>query len=205
MDEGTISSKLLSAVVEEYESLKKADEGPITGDTLSVTTKAGITAILTAAAGGAGAIWGALEKTSPSVIVAGMALAAIALLAGALVVRSDHMARAAASVEMVRVIPPLITAAHLFTQTSSSAPTASAIATAQMVAVPSRLRAKLVENDALFEVIAMRITAGDPEYLVARLDETAAEWKTSGQVVYLTDPQIATKTPGHGENDSHHH
>jgi hypothetical protein len=197
----TSASDLLSTAVAEYQALQTADKGTITGDTLSVTSTAGITAILTAVAGGAGAVWGALEKASPAVIVAGMALAAIALLAGALVVRSDHAARAMVSAEMVRVIPPLMTAAHLVTQTSAPTSTASALDTTQIIAVPSRLRAKLVENDALFEVIAMRMTAADdPEYLVARLNETAAEWKTSGQVDYLTDPEVATKALGHRDH-----
>ncbi len=112
--------QLLELAIKDYEKLK-GDEGPISGNTLDVTKTGGLAAVFGGVAAGVGTLFAATKGAPASVVIATLAVAAVAILALALIVRSDHTARATVTVDMIRVVPKLIAVAHASGQQPAAA------------------------------------------------------------------------------------
>ncbi|MEA2214737.1 MAG: hypothetical protein QOK19_298 [Solirubrobacteraceae bacterium] len=117
-----LGKTLLEAAVTDYKTLR-GTEGPISGDTLDVTKKAGYAAVFTGLASGVGALFEATKGAPSSVVIATLAVAAAAIIAQSLIIRSDHAARAAVTAEMAQVVPKLMLAAHESAQTGGQSGT----------------------------------------------------------------------------------
>ncbi len=112
--------QLLELAIKDYEKLK-GDEGPISGDTLDITKTGGLAAVFGGVAAGVGTLFAATKGAPASVVIATLAVAAVAILALALIIRSDHTARTKVTVDMIRVVPKLIAVAHAGAQPAARA------------------------------------------------------------------------------------
>jgi hypothetical protein len=182
-----IDKQLLELAVEDYKTLL-GNEGPISGNALDITKVGGLAAVLGGVASGVGTLFAATKGAPASVVVATLAVVAVAILALAWIIRSDHAARTAVTVDLARVVPQLIAAARPSpapagapAQIAAMVPAGSAPSTAPAV-VSVGLKAMLRGNPAPFDVMALRLSNGSPEYLVARLGQGVFEWKTAPDV-----------------------
>jgi hypothetical protein len=184
-----IGKQLLEAAVDDYKTLR-GNEGPISGSTLEVTKTSGRGAAVTGVAGAGGAIAAGLANAPTSVVIAAIALAAVATLANALVVRSDHSARAAVTVDIARMVPKLILAAHVSAEPVAAATNGHADAL-HYVPAPRGMKVKLKGEDTPAELVALRFN-GDKSneatgYLVGRTGHTDLGWRAATEISELAD------------------
>ena len=101
------TKELLEKTIEDY----KAEE-PISAGALNSTITGGIAAVLSAVGAGVGSVFAATNGAQASVVVATLAVVAVSILGLLLIVRSDHQSRTAVTLDVIRSIPELISAAH---------------------------------------------------------------------------------------------
>jgi hypothetical protein len=191
-----LGKTLLEAAVTDYKTLR-GTEGPISGGTLDVTKKGGYAAVFTGLASGAGALFEATKGARPSVVIATLAVAAVSIVALSLIIRSDHTARAAVTVNMAQMVPQLITAAHDSAQPGGhgGAPAATSIArqagppanggsAQQVIGVPHGTKVVL-SDDTRVDLFAVRVAGDGTDYLVGRAGHTALQWKKPEDVDML--------------------
>jgi hypothetical protein len=185
-----LGRELLEAAVEDYKTLRGAN-GPISGDTLDVTKKGGYAAFITAVVAGIGSIIAVLKGSDTVIVVAALGFGAVALIALALIIRSDHAARAAVTVGMADMVPKLISAARV-----GVSPAATTDATAQLrpshhfVAARRGLKVKIKNDDDPVDLVALRFDTREgttsTSYLVGRPGHSDLQWKSANDVAELT-------------------
>jgi hypothetical protein len=121
------TKELLEKALEDYKN-----EEPISAGALNSTMASGVAAVISAVAAGVGSIFAATKGAPASVVIAILAIVAVSVLALALVIRSDHQARAAVTTEVIRSIPKLIPVAH----ESEAPPGANGTGVSAATAVP---------------------------------------------------------------------
>ena len=201
----TTRSAILADVKQSLDAVAKqidpADgaSGVIASNALNITTASGIGTFGTAAAGAATAIIAAAKGHSDAVVIGGLAFAAVALLALALIVTSDQRARSSAYVALESALPGIITAASAFTATPPNPQSESSTPTSYVIPVHDQVRVKLsTTGDELFDVLALRIdidpaspwTAAanpSPWYLTGQIGGSAPQWR-QGEVGALAGP-----------------
>ncbi len=170
------TKELLEKTIDDY----KAEE-PISAGTLNSTITSGIAAVLTAVGGGVGSIFAATNGAHASVVIATLAVVAVSVLALALIIRSDHQSRTAVTLDVIRSIPELITAAH-----ESEAPAAasgSAVRTAAQ-AVPLNLQVVFKGDVNPSQVIAVK-TSPKVEMLALRPGSDQFDWIPNADVDHV--------------------
>jgi hypothetical protein len=191
----------LDAVAKQLDA-DQGDFGPIASNALNTTTRSGIGAFGTAAAGAATAIIGAAKGHSDAVVIGGLAFAAVALLALSLIVMSDHKARSSAYGALESALPGIITAASAFIAPTPDANSESSASSSYVIPVHDQVRVKLsTTGDELFDVLAIRVdidsaapwtetTNPTPWYLTGQVGGSPPQWR-QGAVGSLAGPPPA--------------
>ena len=175
------------------------NSGPIASDALDITTKSGIGAFGTAAAGAITAIIAAAKGQNNTVVVAGFAFAAVAILALAIIVVSDHRTRASAYVALESSLPALLAASAPLTPSVAAASPAKPAPVTYVLPVHDQTRVKLATTgDELFDVLAIRVDVDPstawtessnpaPWYLTGQIGGSPPQWR-QGEIGSLAGP-----------------